>query len=131
HPGSRNMFDQLSTRHRFWSAIMAVGLLTLGPYLRAAGTWYVGTSGTNSASCGAKTAPCATVSYVLGNKVTAGDTIRVLPGAYSNQGSISFSSANHRNVTLTADDPANRPQFLNTMISLNKGGASGVTISYL
>ncbi len=126
------MFRQLSTRQGLRSAVIAVGLVTLGmTYLRAAGTWYVGPSGTNSTSCGAQTAPCATVTYVLTNKVAAGDTIRVLPGTYSNQGSISFRSANHRNVTLTADDPANRPQFLNTTISLEKGGASGVTVSYL
>jgi parallel beta-helix repeat protein len=126
------MCGQLRTRHRVRSALLVIGLVTLGmTYLRAAGTFYVGTSGTNSSSCGADTSPCATVSYVLSNRVSAGDTIRVLPGTYSNQGDISFSSANHRNVTLTAADPANRPQLLNTKIALNKGGASGVTVSYL
>jgi parallel beta-helix repeat protein len=123
------MFD-VTTRQRLLGGIVVVFLALATISAQTGAIWYVGGSGSNSASCGARTSPCATVSYVLSNKVAAGDTIRVLPGTYTNQGTITLSAASHRNVTLTGDDPANRPQLLNTSIAINKG-ATGVTISNL
>ena len=105
-------------------------LLALGRTSAQAATWYVGTSGVDEAACGSSAAPCATVNYVLDNKVDVGDAIRVLPGTYTNQGDITLSAPTHRNVMLMGDDPDNRPQLLNTLIFVNKG-ASGVTISHL
>ena len=121
------MFDQVRTTRIMLPVFV---LLAFGTTSAQAATWYVGTNGTNVTSCGSSASPCATVNYVLSNKVAVGDTIRVLPGTYTNQGDINFSSGTQRNVTLRGDDPANRPQLLNTTISVNNG-VSGVTISYL
>lgn len=108
-----------------------VTLLTIWLPSAEAATWYVATTGADGTSCGSSAAPCAKVNYVLDNKVNPGDTIRVKPGTYSNQGTISFDNTTmHDNATLTADDTANRPQFLNSTINV-ANGASGVTISYL
>ena len=63
-------------------------------------TWYVATSGTNGTSCGTSASPCATVQYVLDNKVSAGHTIIVNPGTYS--GGMTLSNASrHSNITIT------------------------------
>jgi len=106
----------------------AIVLLALGTTSAQAATWYVG-AGSNNSACGTVVgAPCQTVTYVLGNKVAAGDTIKILPGTYSNQGTITLTGTRHQNVTLTANDPANRPELQNTRILVQ---ARGVTVSYL
>ncbi len=113
-----------STKHT-WLALAT--LLGICPPSAQAATWYVATTGANATSCGTSAAPCATVNYVIGNKVAAGDTVKIKPGTYTNQGSI---NVNRSNVILTADDQANRPLFQNSGIYI-ANGASGVTVSYL
>lgn len=96
-----------------------------------AATWYVATTGTDGTSCGTSAAPCAKANYVLDNKVSAGDTIKVRGGTYTNQGAIGIdNTTTHDNLTLTADDQSNRPLFQNTSIAI-ANGVSGATVSYL
>lgn len=96
------------------------------------GEWYVATNGIDNTSCGAEGSPCATVQYVLDNKVTAGDTIFVAPGEYPSQ-SIHFIGANHGDVTLTGSDPGNRPLIQGTDVQRARIAvdADGVTIAHL
>lgn len=117
------------SRIRFISAFLWL-LLGFGSLAQST-TWYVATTGNDSSSCGTSAAPCAKVQYLLDNKVSAGDTIKIKPGSYSNQGTISLSDTiKHRNLILTADEQSNKPQLLNTGIDIG-GGVSGVTVSYL
>jgi hypothetical protein len=121
--------------------------LLLGNMPVFAATYYVATNGTDSLLCGSNTSECATIQYVLNNKVNAGDTIKVKSGTY-NLGSNTISVNNpsrHANLTLTADDPNNRPLLRfssSTSINIRVGyydsgnpgndiSVSGVTISYL
>lgn len=90
-----------------------------------AANWYVGTTGSDNTSCGSSTTPCATVNYVISNKLVAGDTVKIKAGTYTNQGTINI---NRNNVILTADDQANRPQLLNSSVNIT---SSGATVSYL
>ena len=106
----------------------------------AASVWYVATNGTDNSSCGSTTSPCASIQYVLANKVAAGDTVKIKAGTYNIP---SGSSGNHKinnvtkhqNITITAEDPNNRPLlkfYGNTSnpFTIEKG-VKGVTISYL
>jgi hypothetical protein len=70
-----------STKHTWLALATLLGIWL--PSAQAA-TRYVATTGTDGTSCGTSAAPCAKVNYVLDNKVSAGDTIRVKPGSYSN-----------------------------------------------
>jgi len=117
-------------------------LLLVIPSLSFGATYYVATTGTDNAGCEATSSPCATVNYVLQNKVSAGDTIKMKAGNYgTTQGWIRFNNTtNHDNVTLTADDPLNPPTLVGTnanptyiTIGPNYGdaGVDGVIISYL
>lgn len=118
---SASLFHWARTRHRLLPVIV---LLTLGTTSAEAATWYVGTSGTNTTSCGSSAAPCGTVSYAL-SKASAGDTVKIKAGTYTNQGRMNIDK---NNITLTADDPLNKPQLLNSTIGVS---GSGVTVSYL
>ena len=106
------------------AAIMAVSMFS-GPFAQTA--LYVGTNGVNSSSCGTTGAPCATVNYVLASRATAGSTIRIMPGTYSNQGTIRVTLDN---ITITASDQANRPQLWNSWIEI-PNNTNNTTISYL
>ena len=64
---------------------------------------------------------------MLSSKAAAGHTIRVQPGTYTNQGSISI---NLDSITLTAADQANPPQLWNTFITI-PNNTNNTTISYL
>ena len=44
--------------------------------------YYVSSSGTNNASCGAIGAPCQTIQYALDNKIGAGDRLYIRGGTY-------------------------------------------------
>jgi len=84
----------------------------------SAATYYVATNGVDNAGCGSSASPCATVQYVLNNKVAAGDTIKVKAGTYSgwlgNFWADINTPAKHNNLTITADDPNNRPLIQGT-----------------
>jgi hypothetical protein len=49
----------------------------------AAADFYVATTGTNNANCGAAGAPCATVAYVLSNRTVTNKVIEVASGTYT------------------------------------------------
>ncbi len=76
---------------------LVVVVLTLGlwfmlrpvpPLSRAAGPWYVATTGSNANSCLSAVLPCATVNGVLSKPgFVAGDTIRVATGTYTSTAS--------------------------------------------
>jgi hypothetical protein len=108
-------------------------------------TWYVATSGSNTSTCGSSASPCASVQYVLDNKVSAGHTIIVNPGTYS--GGITLNnSSRHANVTITTTDAVksglgtftrgipsgtdNRPYFSAGRLVIGDG-VRGVTAEYL
>ena len=64
--------------------ILLLGVVAPGQ-VRAAGPWYVSTSGDDSNECLSPTAPCATINGAMG-KATAGDTINVAIGTYTGAG---------------------------------------------
>lgn len=114
----------------------AICMLASGAY---GATYYVSISGVNSSDCGDQGNACASVQYVLDNKVYPGDTIKVEPGNYYYGGSYYYAAitngARHNNITLTAADPANRPYIQGTNdawgLILIGEEVSGVTVSYL
>ena len=95
------------------------------PPANAASVWYVATNGTDNSSCGSTTSPCASIQYVLANKVAAGDTVKVKAGTYNITSTIKINNpTKHANITITADDPNNKPL-------LDFGGISGgIRIGY-
>jgi len=129
------------TLFTFATALVGAGLFIVSaPPANAASVWYVATNGTDNSSCGSTTSPCASIQYVLANKVAAGDTVKIKAGTYNIP---SGSSGNHKinnvtkhqNITITAEDPNNRPLlkfYGNTSnpFTIEKG-VKGVTISYL
>lgn len=119
--------------------LMTILLLAV-PLSAFSADWYVDDNGSDNNDCTNGTSDaCKTVNYVLKNKVSAGDTIFVMPGNYgTEQGTINVDdSTNHDNLTITAADPNDKPQFIGT--DSNKVGfrvgydsdVTGVTISYL
>jgi len=72
-----------------WLAIVALALMTtlmvvilVTQPARAAGPWYVATTGSDSNSCLSSAAPCATINGAIG-KASSGDTIYVATGTYT------------------------------------------------
>lgn len=64
--------------------ILLLGVVAPGQ-VRAAGPWYVSTSGDDSNDCLGPTTPCATINGAIG-KATPGDTINVATGTYTGSG---------------------------------------------
>ncbi len=66
---------------------LATGLLVFlgAATARAAASWYVAPTGSDSASCGTLAQPCATLQYTF-NKTAAGDTVFVATGTYIGSG---------------------------------------------
>lgn len=111
-----------------------------------AATYYVATTGGDNISCGATDSACATLQYVLDNKVNAGDTIKIKAGTYA-MGAKTININNpikHTNITITADDINNKPLLSFSWVSINIRigfydvnnpandiSVSGVTLSYL
>lgn len=64
-------------------SILLVGLMTLEapPTVRAAGPWYVSTTGDDNNDCLSPATPCATINGAIG-KASSGDTIYVGMGTY-------------------------------------------------
>lgn len=117
--------------HRF--ALVMLALLL--PNLAEASVWYVAPTGSNNLECGTTVSPCASVNFLLTNKVKAGDTIKMNPGTYPGERINITNVINHDNITLTATDTANIPQIRGVSANLaliNIGnGVSGVTISHI
>jgi len=68
----------------FFAFILIVGLMALQApsSARAAGPWYVATTGDDNNDCLSPSTPCATINGAIG-KATAGDTIYVAIGTYT------------------------------------------------
>ena len=102
-----------------------------------AATYFVATNGTDSSTCGSSTSPCSTIPYVLAAKVSAGDTIKIKPGNYVQSAKININdTVRHDNLTITAEDPQNRPVLIFDNNSIPEQieialGVTGVTLSYL
>ena len=137
------MFDLPKTRPGLLALIPAIVVLALATASGQSSTWYVAATGSNSASCGAAASPCATLSYVLSNKVAAGDTVVVNSGTYTDS-NITLNASKHQNLTITTTPSViaalgtftrgipsgtdNRPYFSAVHVDIS---ATGVTLSYL
>jgi len=104
---------------------IVVSFLITSISIASAVTYYVATNGTDNSSCGSTTSPCASIQYVLANKVAAGDTVKIKAGTYNITSTIKIDNpTKYANITITADDPNNRPL-------LDFGGISGgIRIGY-
>jgi hypothetical protein len=141
--GVRVMFDRMRLRQVL--VLPVIVLLTLWTASAEAASWFVATTGTNATACGSSASPCATIQYVLDNKVNAGDTITVNPGTYA--GSMDLNNpSRHSNITLTTTSAViaslgtfnrgrpsgtdNRPFFSAGHLNIQRG-VTGVTAEYL
>ena len=104
---------------------IVVSFLITSISIASAVTYYVATNGTDNSSCGSTTSPCASLQYALTNKVAAGDTVKIKAGTYNITSTIKIDNpTKYANITITADDPNNRPL-------LDFGGISGgIRIGY-
>ena len=114
------MFDQ---KKRVLVIVPIVALAAVAGFVMStaaqSSTVYVAASGSNSSSCGAQSSPCATLTYALANRVSAGGTVLVGPGTYSDS-SISLTSSRHTNVTVSAT-----PDVVSGLGTFNRGIPSG------
>jgi len=89
--------------YRFAGLVLAVMLLamTVMPTaVRAAGPWYVATTGDDANSCLSPATPCATINGAIG-KASSDDTINVAIGTYTGTGDIfSIVVLINKNITL-------------------------------
>ena len=72
----------------FFVLVLAIGALTISGTqpVRAAGPWYVSTTGSDSNDCLSPGTTCGTINGAIG-KATSGDTINVAIGTYTSTGS--------------------------------------------
>jgi hypothetical protein len=81
----------VSLKSKFWRVVLMLALLSVGVFTkisrpaRAAGPWYVATTGNDSNNCLSPTTPCATINGSIG-KAASGDTIYVAVGTYIGAG---------------------------------------------
>ncbi|MCE5258304.1 MAG: right-handed parallel beta-helix repeat-containing protein [Chloroflexi bacterium] len=75
---------------KFWRVLLvlallfSMGLVAAGSIAAEGATLYVSTAGTDVEACGTEASPCRTIQYTI-NKASAGDTINVAAGTYTEQ----------------------------------------------
>jgi len=150
------MFDQLKARRTIFP-LLVLFALGAAPMTAQAATWYASASNSSTPPSGTActvVSPC-TFAYALGTKVSAGDTLILSSGTYSDTGINLNTASKHANLTITAmpavvaaltftrgivtSGTDNRPYF--SGYSNSPGSASGnalftigvpgVTLSYL
>jgi hypothetical protein len=99
--------------------------------------YYIDDTGIDGTGCGSLATPCLSLSYVLANLVTDGDTIFVMPGNYiaATQMSGSYIDVYASNITITAHNKNNLPYFQGTdsqhLTVRVRPGADNFVMSYL
>jgi hypothetical protein len=151
------MNEQLISLKRSLQGLIGLTLLALGSAAPAeAATWYASASNSSTPPSGTActlAAPCP-LSYAVGTKVSAGDTLILFSGTYTDTPNLNV-SAKHANLTITAmpsvvsalalnrgivtNGADNRPYFSGFTNAPGTSGGSavftiqvpGVTLSYL
>ena len=96
------MLDHKTARHGSLASLLVLALGAAAAPASAA-TWYASAPNSSPAPSGTactQSSPC-TLSYALGTKVTAGDTLMLFPGTYSDKPDLNTPSR-HSNLTITA-----------------------------
>jgi hypothetical protein len=158
-PRSATMFEQWTTgwRQLPGMTLVLMALATI-PVPAQAATWYASASNSSTPPSGTGctlASPC-TLSYALGTKVTAGDTVILFSGTYTDTPDLT-TPAKHSNLTITAmpsvvsaltltrgivkSGTDNRPYFSGypnspaqtsgSPVFTIESGVTGVTLSYL
>src|SRR5437773_12095977 len=94
------MFDHVTARYGWLALLVALGATATPAH---ATTWYASASKSSMATSGtacAQTNPC-TLSYALGTKVTAGDTLMLFSGTYADKPDLNTPSK-HSKLTMTS-----------------------------